>query len=522
MNLRQVARLLAGFTLFFAASLAVPLAHAQFDASPPYVSVAFGVALSVGFGLALLLWIYGRGASTDMFRREGLAVVGIAWLIAGVLAAIPYQASGVIPSPVDAVFESISGLTTTGATVLGTGNIQIESVPKSILLWRAMTHWMGGIGVILVFIVLLPGMGVTGSRLLISEQVGVSSGGDQPRMLEQARRLFFMYLMLSVLAALGYWLTGMNPFDAVCHSFATLATGGFSTQNASVGQYQNLGVELVAIVFMFLAGCNFLLLVRCCFDRGRGRTVNWIQRVEVQVYAGVVLSVAAAITLILWLWGEPLADDAVGMTHDYGNLGRCARDALFQTTSILTSTGFATADFERWPKPALYLLIFCMFIGASSGSTAGGFKIVRMVVCTKLVIYSMRQFIQPRRIEKLRVGAEVIPARIVSSILAILLLWLGIVGAGTLLLDLDPRLDLVSAFTASLSMMSCVGPSISEVMPLGDGTYALVGGIDLGPYSGYGELQPFTKLFMALQMVLGRLEIVAPIVLLTPAFWKKS
>jgi trk system potassium uptake protein TrkH len=338
---------------------------------------------------------------------------------------------------------------------------------------------------------------------------------------EQARRLFALYLVLTASAALGYWLVGMPAFSALCHGFTTLATGGFSTQNLSIGGYQNLGVELVAILFMFLAGCNFLLLLGVLTRRSRSKKTGLLHTVEFRVYLGLMLVVAVGTTVSLWFWGQPVRDDSLGITHNYSEFGRCLRDGVFQTVSIFTSTGYSTANFEDWPKPALYLLVVGMFIGGCTGSTAGGFKVLRVVVCMKLIGYSLRQFIQPRTVEKLRVGPDLIPNSIVSAILALLLLWMMTVAAGTFVLDLDPRLDLVSAFTASLSMTGCVGPSISEVVPGGVGTFELVGQIDLGPYNGYGDLHPWTKLFMSLQMILGRLEILAPFVLLTPGFWRR-
>ncbi|MEM7204970.1 MAG: TrkH family potassium uptake protein [Planctomycetota bacterium] len=521
MNLGQVARLLAGFALFFSASLLVPMAVALGEETELATKRSFAISLGVGLASAIGLWLLGRGSSRDIFRKEGLAVVGLAWLVAGGLGALPFVCSGAIPSAVDGFFESISGLTTTGATVLGTNNLAIDSLPTSILLWRAMMQWMGGMGIILVFIVLLPGMGVTGSRLLSSEQVGVASGMDQPRMQEQARRLFGLYIVLTLLAGLGYSLVGLGPFDAVCHAFTTVATGGFSNHNVSIGGYQNLGVELVAIAFMFLAGCNFLLLVRVAIGRRRTQRSSLLHDTEFRVYLGLTLVIAAAMTLSLWFAGGSVRDDSLGITRDYDHLGHCARDALFQTVSILTSTGYCTADFQNWPKTAIGLLVLCMFVGGCTGSTSGGFKVLRLVVCSKLVGYALRHFVKPRSVEKLKIGPDVIPDRIVSAILALLLLWLATVAAGTFILSFDARLDLVSAFTVSVSMMGCTGPAISGVVEAAAGEYELVGGLNIGPYGGYGALHPAAKLFMSLQMILGRLEILAPLALLTPAFWRR-
>ncbi len=448
-------------------------------------------------------------------------MVGLAWFLAGAVASLPFVWSGSIPSYVDAYFECISGLTTTGATVLGTANLDIESLPHSMLLWRSMLQWMGGIGIVLVFIVLLPSLGVTGSRLLSSEQVGINDGSVRPRLAGQARRLFLLYVGLSTLAGVSYWVAGLSPFDAICHSLTTMATGGFSTNNVSIGGFQSLAVEMVAVVFMFLAGCNFLLILGVLARGARGERSAVLQRSEFRLYVGVTIFVTLGISLSLWVWGQPLRDESLGIVRDYTDIGRCLRDGVFQTVSILTSTGYASADFENWPKPALYLIFLCMFVGGCSGSTAGGFKLLRALVCVRLARYTLRHFVRPRSVEKLKIGTEAIPDRVISAVLGLLVLWIATVAAGTLVLSLDPRLDLFSAFTASLSMMGCIGPAFGETVSVGQGTFELVGSVDLGPYSGYGELHPAAKLFMSLQMVAGRLEILAPLALLMPSFWKR-
>lgn len=517
MNLGHVARLLSGFVLFFTLPLAVPLGVALGESEQATTTVPFAGAMAVGLTVSFLLWFAGRNSGRDFYRKEGLAMVGLAWFLAAGLAAIPFVWSGAIPSVVDAYFESVSGLTTTGATVLGSSNATIESLPQSILLWRSMLQWMGGMGIILVFIVLLPGVGVTGSRLLSSEQVGLSDKSVRPRMAGQARRLFTLYVGLTSLAALCYWVAGLPLFDALCHSLTTMATGGFSTNNLSIGGYQNLGVELVAVTFMFIGGCNFLLVLGVLARGGRAASSSFLHRAEFRVYLGITAVVALGVTLSLWFSGQTLNGPT---THDYGNLGRCARDGLFQTVSLLTGTGYCNANYEQWPALALLLVFMCMLVGGCTGSTAGGFKVLRVAICAKLAAHALRSFVRPRMVEKLKIGEDVIPNRVVSAVLGLMVLWIGLIAAGALVLGMDPRLDLVSAFTASVSMMGCIGPAFGQALPAADGALGVVGSVDLGPYGGYGDLYPGAKLFMSLQMVLGRLEILAPLALLTPRFWK--
>ncbi|MCA8949482.1 MAG: TrkH family potassium uptake protein [Planctomycetes bacterium] len=519
MNFRIVGRLLAGFTLFFTLAMLAPLAMSLFEDVEQSTTVSFLASIGVGFAVAAALWALGRNSGDNIFRKEGLAMVGLAWFLAGVIAAVPFVCSDSIPSFVDAYFECISGLTTTGATVLGTANRDIDTLAPSMLLWRAMLQWMGGIGIVLVFIVLLPSVGVTGSRLLSSEQVGLSEETSRPRMSQQARRLFQLYLGLTVAATLSYWLAGLPLFEALCHSMTTLATGGFSNHNVSVGGYRNLAVECIAIVFMFVAGCNFLLILRTMLRRPGTSQESSLHGSEFRFYLWTTLGASLFVALTLWLWGEPMPDASLGTVHDYGDPLRCLRDGTFQVVSILTTTGYANANFQNWPAAATYTLFLCMLVGGCTGSTAGGFKILRAAICAKLGGYTLRHFVRPRSVEKLRVGADVLPDRVVSAVVGLLVLWFVTVAAGALVIGLDSRVDLVSAVAASTSMMGCVGPAFGEVVARGAEGFELVGSLDLGPYAGYGELHWWAKLTMAVQMVLGRLEILAPLAILTPRFW---
>ena len=525
MNLAQIARILAWFALFFAAVSAVPLAVAWVADRAPDAAIdpvaGFTTSVVAGLVLAGVLFALGRGAGQDFFRREALTVVGFAWIIAGALGGTPLWASGALDSAADAFFESVSGLTTTGATVFGATNAPaIEDLPYSILLWRSLLQWIGGTGVILVFTLLLPALGLGGKNLLDSEAVGVSLEDQRPRMQEQARLLFRLYVGLTVACGLGYWACGLSGFDALCHALTTMATGGFSTRNLSLGAYDNVALECVAIVFMFLAGVNFALMLSSLRRRVDLRLLG--ANPEFRTYCLLVGILVAAVTATLWIWGEPMADPALGITHDYGDPLRCLRDSAFQVVSLLTSTGFGSCDFQNWPKVATYLLIVCMFIGGCTGSTAGGLKVYRALVCRRLVGFTLRGFINPRAVQKLRIGDDVLPDNLIRSVLTLLLLWILFAGLGTVVVGLDSRLDPMSAFSTSVSMLGCTGPAITQVLPE-PGGFALAneGGINVGPYGGYGDLMGYTKVYLAFQMMLGRLEILAPLVLVFPSFWRK-
>lgn len=503
MNLPQVARLLARFVAFYSLVQALPLAlslgeeHARFPAAGSFVASILLGLLTAG-GLALV----GRRAKADFFRREGLAVVGIAWLLAGVLGAVPFVWSGALPNPIDAVFETISGLTTTGASVLGSGdNPAISSLPPSLLLWRSMTQWLGGLGIVLVFVALLPAMGITGKSLLASEQIGVADDQFQPRMLDQARALFAVYLTLTVACGALLWLAGLTPLDAVCHTFTTLATGGFSTQDRSIAQYDSVAVEAVLTLFMFLAGCNFALLAATARG-GLPRPGVLLRDPEFRCYLGL------AVGLVLIVAGTLL-----GSGH---GLGASLRQASFNTISILTSTGFASADFQHWHHLALMVLFGCMIVGSCAGSTAGGLKVIRLVVGLKLIAYTVRHYVRPKSVERLKVGGQVLPAAVISGILALALMWFAGLFLGAMVLALDHRLTLLAALSTSASMLGCTGPALASVLPDGG-----VIGIDVGPMGGYGALHGYAKVTMMGLMILGRLEFLLPLALVVPRFWRR-
>jgi trk system potassium uptake protein TrkH len=520
MNLTRVARLLAGFVLFFALVQIVPLMFALGEERVPYDTVAaFAGSIGVGAVVALLLWLAGHGADLDFRRKEGLTVVAFAWMLASVLGAIPFVWSGTLASGVDAVFETVSGLTTTGASVFGSRSTPaIEALPQSILFWRALLQFIGGMGIILLFIIVLPAMGVTGKNLLVSEQTGVTTEIGEPRMRDHARALFRCYLVLNVAVALGYWLAGLSLFDAVCHAFTTLSTGGYSPRNLSLGAYDKVAVEVVAIVGMFLGGCNFAWLLALARGGLRNATDVW-RTPELRCYV-LVLSCAIVITtLSLWISGGRVPD-ASG-PREYAAFGRCLRDAAFNVTSMFTSTGFANADFQNWPMVALFVITFGMLIGSCTGSTAGGMKMLRVLVCAKLATFHGRRFMRPKSVERLKVGGDVVPDPVVTAIVAVVLLWLAVTGIGCFVFALDSRLDALSCITASATLMGNTGPALSAVLPH-DGALVVAnrGDVNLGPYGSFGDLTAFAKAFGSVLMLLGRLEIVTLLVLLSPRFWK--
>lgn len=517
MNLGQVARMMAGFAAFFTLAQLPPFVLALVEVNGSHTTAVGGFLASILIGalVAWLLWRAGRGERGQVFRKEAIAVAGLSWLLAGVLGAIPFQWSGLLPDPIDAIFETVSGLTTTGASVLGSGpNPPIPDTLPSLLLWRALLQWIGGIGIILVFVALLPAMGITGKNLLTSESVGVSTETYQPRALEKARIIVTIYTALTALCALLLVVAGdFGWFDAICHAFTAMATGGYSTRG-SIYDFHSLGGEIVLTVFMFLAGASFAFVAAHWRDGWRA-VPALLRSGEFRMYLLSTMVVIGACTLALLRSGE--------------SLGSALRQASFNGVSVLTSTGYATSDFQAWPAMATLVLFWAMIAGGCAGSTAGGIKQVRVLVILKLLGYTVRHFVRPKIIERIKLDNEVLPAAIISSILAIVLMWLLTIAAGAFLISFDARMNFVSALTTSATMVGNCGPAMTMVEPTqvaevmhGTAMAAVLGdGPNPGPWGGFGGLHGWTKLVMILQMLLGRLELLTMFALLSPSFWRR-
>lgn len=456
----------------------------------------------------LLMWLTNRNANKRVERREAVLLVTLSWIVGSVVCAVPYIAWAaisnqtgaariVMQSPVNCLFESISGLTTTGATVL----IEISTVPKGLLLWRATTHWLGGLGIIVLFVAVLPGIGVGGRRLFSFEAPGPDKSGLHPHIRETARTLFVIYSTLTVLLALGLMLFGLSPIDAVCHSFATLATGGFSTHDASIAQFDSGGVMILIIAFMFFAGMNFNLFYH--ISRGRWRKV--IDDTEFRVYIGIVVIAAAIVTFSLTNHSVTLTN---GREIAKATPGDAALQSLFACVSIQTTTGFCTADFDTWPTIAKSILIALTFIGGCAGSTGGGIKVVRVWIVFRTLIAEVDRVVRPNVIRPLRIGNNAIIDQ--DMRLAVITFAVGMVvlfALGTvLIMMLEPEIGVQTGATASLATLCTTGPGLARV----------------GATQNYGFFGDPAKIVMCVLMLLGRLEIFAIACLFSPRFWRSS
>ena len=514
MNVGAISRVLAGFVGFFTLAELLPwlMSLGEIGGDGVRATAGFSAGIVLGVVTAVLLWHAGRRAPAGFYRRETLCVAVIAWVLASVLGAVPFQWSGLLPDAADALFESVSGLTTCGGTVLGTnGNPTPEQTPGSLLLWRAMLQWLGGIGIVLVFVSLLPA-GIASKHLMMAESVGVGSQGYQPRMLHQARWVVGIYVLLTASCTAALLLVGMGSFEAICHAFTCVSTGGYSTRT-SIAEFDSVGIEVVLTVFMYLGGCSFTVMAGALRDGVSGvRTM--LRTGEFRIYTLVTTLFVAATTVDLVLGGaEPV---------------EALRLASFNVVSMLSCCGYATADFPAWPPLSLLVLFTCTLLGGCSGSAAGGMKQVRVLVCLRLFVFTLRRFVQPNRVDRLRLDDEVLPAATVSSVLAIVLLWLTTVLVFAAVVGLDQRLGFLGALTASSSMLGNCGPAIAVADPAslagglpGVGEAVRTLGPNIGPFGGYGDLAGWTKLVLSFEMILGRLELLPVLALLTPAFWRR-
>ncbi len=447
------------------------------------------------------VWLMTRRINGFLDKREALLLVVLSWIGAAVLGGAPYfvwtHLAGLpthpYSSPVACFFEAMSGLTTTGATVLS----NIEAVPSSLLLWRATTHWFGGLGIIVLFVAVLPSLGVGGRHLFGMESPGPQPGGVHPHIRETARVLWYIYSGLTLLQILALKVAGMTFFDATCHAFATLATGGFSTKNASVGAY-NAVIQVIIIVFMVLAGGNFGLYHSLL--RGKFREV--FRDPELRVYLAIIAFSAAAIAF--WINGTTIETTAGG--HVPATAGVAIREAAFNVATIQTTTGFGISDFDIWPSPTRLLLVVLMFVGGSAGSTAGGIKVIRIWIALRVLAHEIERVFRPHIVRPVRLGGKALDPTLRNSavIYVVGMVLLFILGAFMVLVFEGSKMDIATATTASAACLCNVGPGLSLV----------------GPLENYGWMTDSTLAWLSLMMLMGRLEVLPVLVLIVPSYWR--
>lgn len=478
MRHRVIIRVLAFIATAVGAAMTPPAVLALVDGTDDAVPLLISSAIALAIGSVLLASTRGK---VELQTRDGFLIVTLGWLVATLFGSVPYILSGVC-EPIDALFESMSGFTTTGATIFG----NIESLPRGILLWRSLTQWMGGIGIVLLAVVVLPHLGVGGMQLYRAEASGVSERLF-PRIQDAAKALWVVYVGLTLAETILLVTAGLSVFDAICHSFCTIATAGYSTKNASVGAFESPYVQWIVVSFMFMAGANFSLHLGL-FRRGR---IGYFRNEEFRLY----LMVAVIACVLLWA-------DLVLQSGE--EIVEAIPEAVFQAISILTTTGFTTADYGSWGIGPQVLLFLMMFLGGCAGSTSGGIKLMRLIVLAKHSLVMAKKQIHPRAIFPVRYNGKVVPEDVITRVLDFFLLYIFIFFILALLLALM-GLDFKSALSASIATLGNIGPALGGV----------------GPAEHYGLVSSNAKLLLCFAMLLGRLEIYTVLVVLMPMFWKR-
>ena len=486
MNFQVVIYLLGKLGIVFSGALCIPMLFAVVTGDS--ASLALAISAILAGALGYVLNHYGKFAIDDIITiREGVAVVGCAWVILGVLGAMPYYLSGTLDI-VSSVFESISGFTTTGATTI----IDIASTSKSILFWRSMTHWMGGIGIVVLFIALLPNIGSGAVHMFNAEVTGATDDRVLPRIRSTSTVLSKLYVFFTTVEVVLLLFGGMDLYDAINHAFSTIATGGFSTYDASISHFNSPYIETVITFFMIVAGGNFALY----YSVGAKGFIKGIKGLyedtEFRTYVFLIILATLFITInLFWQMGMTITD-----AFRYG---------AFQVTSVISTTGFVSNDFDLWPNFSKYILVILMFIGACAGSTAGGIKVSRIVLLFKMAISEIKQTIHPSMVSNITLSGRRVAAPVLAGVLRFFFLFMFLFAILTLLL-VTTGLTVGDSIGIISATISSVGPAFGIA----------------GATCTYASIPPFGKLVICVAMLLGRLELFTLLVLIRPEFWHSS
>lgn len=448
--------------------------------------------------LGLLLYFFNKPTHKNIQKKEGYLIVTLGWLILSFTGMLPYLLTGSIPNITNAFFETISGYSTTGSSIL----TDIESMPKGILFWRSATHWIGGMGIIVLTIAILPLLGIGGMQLFMAEAPGPSADKLHPRITDTAKRLWLIYVTLTLAEFFLLKIAGMSWFDAINHAMATMSTGGFSTKNSSVAFWNGMPwVQYIIILFMFIAGTNFVLT----YFALKGKIQKVFQSEEFRYYLFGILGISAIIAVIILGFQDPTLQTSIEHPQTYGKVESAIRHALFSVISVVTTTGFVTADFTMWSYFATAIFFALFFLGGSAGSTSGGVKIVRHIVMLKNSFLEFKKSLHPNAIIPVRYDGKAIGQNIVFNILSFFILYMLIFIMSTVVLAFL-GLDIVSALGAAASSLGNIGPAIGTVSPV----------------DNFAHLSAGAKWFCSFLMLIGRLELFTVLILFTPFFWKKS
>jgi trk system potassium uptake protein TrkH len=483
MNIKQILRVVSVLLLIIAFFMFIPLLIAlYYKEKKIFLSFLIPICVIIILG-SLTLFVTKKNIKNVISTRDGFLLVSLSWISAAFLSSLPFYISGAIPHFVDSFFETMSGYTTTGASIL----TNIEALPKSILFWRSFTHWLGGMGIVVLTVAIFPLLGIGGLQLIKAEAPGPTIDKITPKITETAKILWFIYLTLTISETLLLMAGGMNLYDSFTHTFGTLATGGFSPKNSSVGHYNSPYIDGVVTVFMILAGTNFILYFKLI--TGNFRSV--FRNTELRVYLGIFFFAMMAITLSNY-----------GST--YKTFGRSIRFAGFQAASILTTTGYTTTNYAKWPMLSQVVLFILMFIGGSSGSTGGGIKVIRMVTLFKQGWNELKYLIYPRAVFQIKLSGGTVTKEILYAISGFVFLYITLLLFTAFIVATGGN-DILTSLSTALVTLGNIGPGFGKISPGGN-------------YAFYPD---YIKWYLSFIMMAGRLEVYTVLVLFTPKFWKK-
>lgn len=464
----------------FALCLGVSLIYGDSD------TTAFAVSLVVTIVFGISLRRYGGKPRVGLTRRDSFVVVTVAWVVSTLVGMLPYILSGTLTDMTDAFFETMSGFTTTGATVID----DIDTQPHGILFWRSLTNWVGGLGIVLFTLAILPTNGTGQIKLFAAEMTGPSKSKQHPRLKTTIHWLWTVYVLLTVACAASLYLAGMGKFDSICHAFTTTATGGFSTHAASIGYFRSPAIEYVEVAFMFLSGINFSMLYVLFF---RGKLRLFAHNSEIRAYALTIVAATAFIVACL--------------IHYSGyDIASALRAALFHVVSVGTSTGFLADNFMTWAPPTWIVLLMLMFVGACAGSTSGGFKMIRVVAMFKIVANEFKYILHPHAVIPVRVNRQAMPPSTEHTLIAFATLYVAVLIAGVLAFALI-GVPLMDSLGIAMTSLGNSGPDVGRAY---------------GMYSSWSAIPMAAKWLSALLMLIGRLELFSIIILFTPRFWREN
>lgn len=482
MNARIIFRALSALLLIISLTMLLPVIVALLSGEENLLS-AFLIPLGGGCAVSAAGFYLTRSRTAQMLPRDGFAIVTGSWVLASAIGAVPFVLAHALPSYTDAFFETMSGFTTTGASVIA----NVEALPRAILFWRSLTHWLGGMGIIVLAVAVFPMIGIRAYQLVKAEAPGPSLERITPRIAHTAKILWLIYVGLSALEAILLMIAGLSPFDAVTQTFGTMATGGFSTRNASIGAFNSPAVEIIITIFMVSAGANFVLYYHALVGRFTAIKVD----TEFKSYIGIFVVASAIGALSLGLQAGQPAGEAI-------------RSSAFQVASILTTTGFATTNFDAWPSIAKIVLLLLMFVGGCAGSTAGGIKVVRIVTMLKQAVNEMRYEVHPRAVFSLSLNGVPLRKNTVFGIVSFFFLYMLLALVTTAVVSFA-GVSVQGAFTTALVTLGNIGPGFAEV----------------GPTNTYMFYPPAIKWFLSFIMMVGRLEVYTVLILLLPRMYRR-